>query len=994
MQNKNHTFSIVNYPLLLKSFLVGALLTEVFILAKVIGEIFLELSILNEKDSLLWVIRIFYVLIIVSYFSRKDFWRRIWILIKSLRLDLLIILLSGAFIVFSFGGLGVGLFKDCIESLSRLQLTVLISLPIIVYISLILRKLQAYFIIRKDQDSLFMSDKEIKNKNDDGFNFLEKAERFAESVYNQKSSDSLVFGIDAPWGTGKSTFVNLCKEYWREKYKNEMIVFTFDPLRYENKENLLEKFLDGFIKEIKNHVFAPEIESLVSIYSRFLKKSNPTFSFLGLRFGLPLGSESMDVVFKRLETALLNIDKKIVIIVDDLDRLDFSAIKEILFVIKKVFTLPNISYVLCYDTENMIALEQNKLDIEKITEFLEKFINVKTSLYLDNELLLKYFTENKNKSLSQNPFVDPKLISKAVEGLKDIFKSRDFHCYLPFIGDARKLKRLINTMILLEVEKVDFENCDFDKQDLIHILVIYIHYPNIFRKIYNTETQGKKGFFSVVEKYEEGYPESLPRDENIYKNSSDYADYLNGLTNNQKFILNKVFDVKQRLSDSRGGVLNFNRITKEMLTSYACFNGGSILSTAGRNLEQYLNVITKMSRPVGTDQYKFYINLKNKILSGETVAEVFFSLKSESDHHQLWKVLVNTSYDEFTPEKSKVVICYALNSLPQYSLLEIKNIGVGFRNSLTFFIAKLLNEVGWSDEIREHQNNIDENVYEIAEWIFGEGAHVEEGVIDILGNVDRGVMGLYDLLLFRLTCCEDRGGDIYNLSRSLSKHGKLEAPTSGNIKGTVIEEMREISQKVYHTFKTQFIEQNRNIFDEIDNLAMENVCGKYFSLILESGEFEDIEVILFTLKSEMKSFIVYQLGNTMIDHGIGCGYYDASGYKDEKGISNAINDYLFEYCFNPENSENNYRHYLNYLLINFSHNFVGKKGNFNYMPNISEFTKVLHRDQLTDYWNKNRNTIRLKSFESENKKVFTSNYVVSYADLESTYKMLDTLLLK
>lgn len=981
---------------------MGAFLTEAFILAKVIVATILELSISKEKNSLIWVIGLFYCVIIVTYFCRKDFWRRIWILITSFRLDLLIISLSGALLVSSFGGIGVHFFKERIVSLSQLQLNVLIPLPIIVYISLILKKLQAEFkfLIKKDRSSFFMSDKEGENKNEDEFGFLDNAERFAESVFNNGSSDSLVFGIDAPWGTGKSTFVNLCKEYWDEKHKNEMIVYTFDLLRYENREYLLEKFLDGFILEIKNHVFVPEIESLVSKYSKLLKKSNPTFSFLGLRFGLPFNNnETMDDVFKRLDKILTNIDKKIVIIVDDLDRLDFSVIKEMLFVIKKVFTLPNISYVLCYDTENMTSLEQKDLNIEKITEFLEKFVNVKSSLYLDNDLLLKYFTQNKNRSKTKNPFVNPKLISKAVEGLQDIFESRDFHRYLPFIGDARKLKRLINTIILLEVETIDFENCDFDKRDLIHLLLIYINYPNIFRKIYNTETQGKKGFFSVVSQYEEGYPKSPKsdfREENVYKNSTKYDNYMETLSDNQRFILDKVFNVNHRLVDDRGVVLNSNRITKEMSTSYACFNG-SIWGTGGRNLEQYLNLITKMSRPVTTEQYRYYINCQNSILSGKAVAEVFSQLTTESSKHQLWKVLVNTSRDKFTPEKSNEVISYALNILPQYSLLEVENIGVGLRNSLTFYIAKLLDEVGWSDEGGKYQNNTEENVREIAEWIFGEGAHVKEGVLDTLGNVNRGVMGLYDLLLFRLSCCKDRGGDIFNLSRSLSKHGNPQAPTSGNINKITIEEMREISQRVFQIFKSQFIDQNKNIFDEIDNLAMENVCGEHYDLIYtksKSEEIKNIDVKFLALKSNMKAFIVYQLGNTIIDHGIGCGYYDTSGNKDEKGISNAINDYLFGYCFNPEKNERNYRHFLDYLLINFSH-IIGLKGNFGYKPTIDEFLKVLHKDRLTNYWEKYNCSIRTQNFESEDRKVLTSNYVASYnLNLESTYEVLDAKLME
>jgi hypothetical protein len=88
---------------------------------------------------------------------------------------------------------------------------------------------------------------------------------------------------------------------------------------------------------------------------------------------------------------LANLNKKVIVVVDDLDRLGFSAIKDVLFAIKKSFTLPNVSYVLCYDTENLIPADEN---VDKIMEFLEKFINVKIGLYLDAETLRRFVTES------------------------------------------------------------------------------------------------------------------------------------------------------------------------------------------------------------------------------------------------------------------------------------------------------------------------------------------------------------------------------------------------------------------------------------------------------------------------------------------------------------------------------------------------------------------------------------------------------------------------
>ncbi|MCG8541085.1 MAG: KAP family NTPase, partial [Clostridia bacterium] len=793
-----------------------------------------------------------------------------------------------------------------------------------------------------------------------------------------------------------------------KNYNNKIIIYSFNPLRYESQENLLEKFIDGLIKEIKYHAFVPEVEYIVSKYAKLLKSTKASFSFWGVSIGLPFGGESIDNVFDRLEATLSIVGKKIVIVVDDLDRLHFSSIKEVLFVIKKAFTLPNISYVLCYDTENITALEQAGLDTEKISEFLEKFINVKTSLYLDNELLLKYFSVSKDQSLAKNLLANTELVSKAVEGLKDIFTSKDFHNYLPFIGDARKLKRLVNTILLLEVEKTDFDNCDFNKQDLIHLLIIYISYPNIFRKIYNTETKGKKGFFSLVSQYEDGYPKDKLAQSSgyfYYENSEKYKKYLDTLSKPQKFIINKIFNASERQIDGNGTTINSSHnIPSEIYTSYACFNG-SMWNIEGKNLEKYLNLITAMSRPHKVEQYKFYINAKNRLLSEKAIEEVFkeddFSfLNGEATQEKLWRVLVNTNSGEFSVEKSKEIISYSLDILPKYSLIEIGKVEIGFRNTLPFFIVKLLDRVGWTDAEGKHSyHNTDENVVKIAHWIFGEDDHKEEGILDILAKEERGVMGLHDLLLFRLSCCTDRGGDIFNLSRALSKHGDPNAPTSGSVRAIVIEEMREMSQKVFGVFKTQYIDKKKNIFDEIDKLTLSEVCGENYGHVkakIESGNIENIDVQLLILKSRLKSFMIYQLGNVMISSGIGCGYYNFTGKEDEKnkeGINLSINEYLFDYCFNPEINEGNYRHFLDYLLLNFAHSIGGYSDRFKYRPHINEFTKVLNNTTLACYWESHGAKIKSKRYESEDKKIFTGNYIASYKeDLESTFKVLDGLI--
>ncbi len=978
--NKGQESIKANYALLFKSFFLGALLAEIILCIKVLFRSFEQNFIENQKDGLFWLIVSFYIIsIFISiYFARAELNRRFKIVVQSKKIDILIVFVSGIILMFVLGGIGINFFGMIAGYLSCLHTFLLLIIPIIFLGAILIGKINLHPKKHDNQISSFISDKEGISRVDDAFGFFEISKRFSERVYNQGASESLVFGVDAPWGTGKSTFMNLCKENWNENYGDKIVIYTFDPLRFENNDNILEKFVDGLLKIIKLNFFAPELESLMSKYIKLLNDAKMTFSVFGVRFGIPFDNSSIDITFEKLERTLKNIDKKIVIIVDDLDRLNFSSIKEILFVIKKSFILPNISYVLCYDTENITALEQQKLDTEKIIEFLEKFINIKTSLYLDHDLLLNYFTDYKNEVLARNLLSNTDLVAKAVEGLKDIFQSKEYHLYMPFIGDARKLKRLVNTIILLEVEKVDFSNLDFDKHDLIHLLIIYINYPSIFRKIYNTESNGKREFFSVI------------YDDKKYKNSKDYIQYLTTLTDNQKFVLNKIFDAEQRLGSERN-------ISEEQQSSYACFNG-TLFNPNERNLEQYLSLITKFSQPPQTEQYKFYINKKDKILKEENnIIEVMtnndFSLsQGEKNHDQIWRVLVNAPHNEFTSSKAHEVILYAIDSLPRYSIIEDNNINIGLRNfTLPFFIVKLLDKVGWVDGNGKHWNNSDENVIGIAQWIFGEGTYENCGVIEKLSHEEKGILGINDLLKFRLYCCSDRGGDVFNLSRSLLKHADPSNPTSGDVEKIVIEEMREISQRIFQIFNVRYIDKKINIFKEVLGLSSKAICGDSYYYIKDQLNDGTLDAKIQEVKSRILSFIIYQLGNTIYAHGIPCGYYDVDNNTDAQGISRMINDYLFNVCFNPKLNDKGYDYFLYYLFLNYE-NFNPFEYSNKRIATRQGFLKVLLQDQLIDYWKQNNKSIKNLDYNWTSK-IYEGEYTTIYSnDVQETFKVLDELL--
>lgn len=939
------------------------------------------------------------VVLLISYLIARDFFGGLKFVVRSKRWELLIPVLFGIFLSYSFGGIGKELYLLLVKPLSIFQLWAIITAPFIFIILVLVNWLRAFNIYKKPGEKtppFFISDNEKEELKDDLLGYDKRAEKFAQRVLNRGSLDSLVFGIDAPWGIGKSTFINFCKRYWEKNDIKPVIIYTFNPLRYETRDKLIEKFVDGLVRSIQKELFLPEIRPLLSKYLSFFRKNKWNISFHGLNVELLSRAYTADEALEDLKDVLKRIDKKIIVIVDDLDRVNFSSIKDVLFVINKSFTLPNLTYVLCYDTENINALERERPEAEKVSEFFEKFVNVKIGLFVDVIQLENFVSENQIALQSQNPQVDPILVGQVMGALKDIFNSSEYHGYLPFIGDIRKLKRLMNLVILLEIEKTDFFNSDFNKVDLIHLLLIYTNYPNIFRKIFNTETHDKRGFFSALTPFDDDYPK--PKDEAFdpfrernYKNSESYEKYVGTLSSDQKFLLDKVFDVKTRLPNDA----QIDNVPDDIKKSYACFNGG-ILSDSGRNLEEYLNLIVNQAKPEIEKQNQFYLNkvadLKRNTPIDSILAEsVFAPEKGELNHERLWRAILNNLH-EFDGDTGQQLIKYVLENITSYSFFSNNDIGVGFRDDLSLFLVKMLDTVGWKDQNNGHRENDDDNIKEIAEWVFGDGRHTGEGVIDTLSQPSRGIIGLYDLLCFRLFCSADRGGDIFNLSRAIAKHSNPQAPSEGSTQVIAVEEMREVSQRVFDVFKGQYIDTKTNIFKLVDNLKLSDLAGNYHHFITNGiSEHEEIASAVERHKIQIITFIIYQLGNSEILSGVGCGYYDQSGKKDNKGIKNLINDYLFDLCFNPAEDEINYQSFLDYLLINFTSAF--SRGERKYIPRINEFTKVLSKERLTSYWEGNRIAIKKLELTKVDKKIHNANYIANYdTDLVLLFNELDELL--
>lgn len=827
----------------------------------------------------------------------------------------------------------------------------------------------------------FIADEEVRDRKDDLFESEAQAKSFAKTVLASGAHPGLVFGVDGPWGVGKTSFINLAESYWKSA-ADQVIVCRFEPLRYASEPDLAGRLIRDLSAAIQSQVFAPEFRPAASRYSRLIK-GKADVSFLGFKLSLEPSQETVDELLDDIDEVLRRINRRVIIVIDDLDRLDAKATNNVLFATRRTFKLSQATYVLCYDTE---VLAGNKEDGSRAREFLEKFVTVKLSLFIDSSSLRDFLMrdwECTERQLSSVPSDTMIKLGSIINELAEILNGELAAKYLPLVGDLRKVKRFINAILLMKIEKTNLGRTDFNNRDLINLILLHLNYPGLFRRIYAEETEGRSGVFSVRRDYRESE----------FKNIEAFAQVKDQEQGSAKFLLEQLFDAETlELGDGAS-------IEESVRRSRACFNSGD-----NRNLEGYLKLIVRCAMPEPQETFVLYQSAVDRVRSGASIKSTLtahdFSLKrGENAHDHFWRVLVNQSHD-FTGAVAQDAIDTLIEYLPRYSLLD--NDDRALRSRSIYSLLRLLDRAGWGRTSGRRLPNTAENVLEIAWRIFGERTYQGNGLLGRLASPDRGVLGWNDLMLFRLLCSADRGSQLFDLRRALIVHQDISAATSGVVRELALVGMRGISQQVFALFKRTYIDVRRNFFAEVRDVQVDSVLGEAFAHLGEQASEDplsrqrDTQIAgrIAAARSFVASFVIFQLSNARPPNGsgVGCGYYDEDGIEDGGGISRVMNEYVFGTCFNPDIHDSNVILFLDYCLSNLTSPFYSGQDEDGYVATKADLPGGLDPQEMGRYWMQHREHIRGLELHASGRCVFRDDYAASYRNhLDGVFAVLDDL---
>lgn len=360
----------------------------------------------------------------------------------------------------------------------------------------------------KDNRSGQMSaDRPILGSKQDWLRRTPFAEALGDAILGWNEADSLVIGLYGDWGSGKSSVVNLCLEYLRRNPASCPHVIEFNPWHFPSEEELH----NSFFNELQILVTAESSEEVRKCrsttllnYSAAIRALTPVSIALLVAFfpqikaGLDVAKElaaggetgfdrlakladkptSLQAAKKAVAEILAKLDKPILVVIDDIDRLRPAEIRSLVQLVKANADFPKLIYLLCFQ-RNIVENALENPGVISGQDFLEKIIQVGFDLpVLESELLCEALESALMNALSETRLLssfDQQRWSKMFEIYRSRFKT------------ARHLRRFLNSFrFQLALFKGD-NALEVDPVDLVCIEILRVFEPTLHKRMFESK---------------------------------------------------------------------------------------------------------------------------------------------------------------------------------------------------------------------------------------------------------------------------------------------------------------------------------------------------------------------------------------------------------------------------------------------------------------------------------------------------------------------------
>ena len=437
---------------------------------------------------------------------------------------------------------------------------------------------------------MFKSDVPIKSCKEDILGRHSFSKSLGDAILSYKGKDSIVIGLFGSWGSGKTSIINMALEHvefaTKDKAVHEKpIILKFNPWNYSDQNQLISQFfeqlsvvlkrvdhaenakkagekLETYASFFKPLSLIPTIGPIASLISELLKNAGDASKKLG-----EFKSNDLNLLRSELNDLLNNQPHKIIVVIDDIDRLNNTEIRQIFQLIKSLGDFPNTIYLLAFD-KSVVINALKKVQEGPGDEYLEKVVQIPFEIPIISKKEVEYLLFSQLDSLIKDI---------PEEKWDQTYWGNIFHSGLKyFFHNIRDVTRYINSlrfsfqMVKDEVNAIDFLAITGiqvfipevyygirDNKDIFTGLLGSIHGRSDIEKK-QAETRCDEIISRVNKPPQEILKDFLkrlfPKLESIYGNMNYSSSFMEGWRRDCRICSTDIFDTYFRLSLPKGEI--------------------------------------------------------------------------------------------------------------------------------------------------------------------------------------------------------------------------------------------------------------------------------------------------------------------------------------------------------------------------------------------------------------------------------------------------------
>lgn len=334
-------------------------------------------------------------------------------------------------------------------------------------------------------------DEPIHSSVEDRLNRSGFAEQLARAIVKFDGAESVVVGIHGRWGTGKTSLLNLVAEQLGVVSEKPPLIFWFNPWGFSDQEQLTARFFAELAAFLRLHLSMPPLVGISDVVEEYGEILSPVARVL-----FPRASEAVRVGWRwfrklrpaprrsaaelkaQINSALRAAGSRLILMVDDIDRLNAIEIRQAFQLIKLNANFANTVYVVAFD-RRPVERALKEIAPGPATEYLEKIVQVSFNIPpISESTLTEIIVSDFNSILAKGTtgkFDEQRFYNMFQSGFRSGFRT---------LRDVNRFFNLFRFALSLMGREVDF--VDLAAMQALSLLCPHLYHaieanPDLFR---------------------------------------------------------------------------------------------------------------------------------------------------------------------------------------------------------------------------------------------------------------------------------------------------------------------------------------------------------------------------------------------------------------------------------------------------------------------------------------------------------------------------------